>query len=588
MRLDVHPDARPLLANPYAALLVTEGTKKADALWSAFDRPTIALAGVFGWRGRDPEVGGVLALADWEEVALRGADGVSREVFLIFDSDFRRNRQVLDALRRLGAFLDSRGAFPRFVLLEDGPKGQKVGADDFIATGADWHAFEALATVDLPAPHAEPEEVEDYSDVPDESGAGLLDAVAAFLAHYVVFRSVEQCWAVATWIVHTWAFESFSTTGRLAILSPEPRCGKTRLLEIVESLGARPELLADVTSAYLFRVIEEFGPTLLIDETDALFAPRANGDPKAEDVRAIINAGYRRGATVGRCVPPDNHPARFRVFAPVALAGIGKLPATVLDRSIIVRLRRRGAGESVDPFEVTDPPAEVESLRRRMGAWSQRNAETLVSRPALPDDVTDRLAEVWRPSFAIAQAAGGHWPERVEHACAVLRGAAAKIDRESEAVALLGDIRTVHNAMPSPGLGVHTVELLRLLLTPDDSRWRAVNRGLPLDAIGLARRLADFDVTPRDIKLGGVTRKGYRWADFADAWSRYLDPEEAKDDLAGEKVADTPDLGATPATSATDHVSADQGGSPSSPGSPSTEGESDSSPPRDYPGYLDL
>ncbi len=359
---------RHLLRDTSVPLVVTEGTKKADALWGTHQIPTIALAGVYAWRGRDQVTNGLAALAAWEDICLK-SPGSHRDVFVIFDSDVMVKAPVLEACRRLGALLVARGAAVWYVLLPAGPNGQKVGLDDFLVAGGCWSDLQTLAQPDLPAPRVDPTEPEeDFSDIPDESGAELLDDVTKYLSRFLAFRQEEQAWAMAMWIAHTWAIDSFPCTPRLALLSPTPRAGKTRALELVDSLAARPELLADVSSAYLFRSIPLLKPTFLVDECDALFSARANGDTKAEDVRAIINSGYRKGAFVGRIVGQgaDMRPVRFPTFGPVALAGIGTLPATVLDRAIVIRLRRRAASESIEPFEVTDPPEESKQIQRRL------------------------------------------------------------------------------------------------------------------------------------------------------------------------------------------------------------------------------
>ncbi|MFM8386322.1 MAG: DUF3854 domain-containing protein [Planctomycetia bacterium] len=128
MVLDVPPRARPWLGNPERPLVVTEGSKKAD---SGVSRGlcTIDLLGVWNWRGTN-EHGGKTVLADWESIALKG-----RQVYVVFDSDVATKPAVRQALLRLKAFLESRGAKVAVVYLPPGPGATKVGLDDYFAAG---------------------------------------------------------------------------------------------------------------------------------------------------------------------------------------------------------------------------------------------------------------------------------------------------------------------------------------------------------------------------------------------------------------------------------------------------------------------
>jgi hypothetical protein len=204
-------------------------------------------------------------------------------------------------------------------------------------------------------------------------GAVLLDQVYSFLGRFVVYPDRHAQVAHALWAAHTHLMPAWDTTPRLAFLSPEPASGKTRALEITELLIPRPVPAMNVSAAFLIRTVsaEEGLPTILFDEADATFGPKAKDSN--EDVRALINAGYRRGATVGRCVVygatvvPELLPA----FAPVALAGLGDLPDTTLSRSVIVRMRRRAPNETIQPYRRRQCAPEGEALlyERKTALW---------------------------------------------------------------------------------------------------------------------------------------------------------------------------------------------------------------------------
>jgi hypothetical protein len=522
--LDLHPYARGYLGTPSLPLCITEGTRKADSCFANFDIAAIALAGVFGWRGRNQD-DGLTSLGAWESVAFKDSSGEPRPLYVVFDSDIMAKEEVRYACWRLGRFIESRGGEARFVMIPPGEGGAKRGMDDAIEAGSSWRDFVSWSMSEPPgsAGHVVTEEPEeDYSDILEESGAELLDDVVSFLERYLVYRDEHQARANALWAMHAHCLESFPATPRLLFLAPSMQSGKTRGLELLEVLVPRPELLANVTGAYLFRTIALARPVLLLDESDSIFAARANGDPTAEDIRGIVNSGYRKGAKVGRVEGQgaDRRPVKFSTFAAVALAAIGALPATIMDRGIVLRLRRRSMAEPIEPFELTDPPPEAELLRRRMAAWAARHAGRLSVRPSLPAGVEDRLAEVWRPLFAISSVAGGEWPDRVAKACQELRGARDAVAKESMGVALLGDIYAVR--LRSKTRNIHTSALLSELTLDVESPWRDMGRGEPLGAVRLASELRAYDIASGDVRVGDTVKKGYAFSDFHDAWRRYL------------------------------------------------------------------
>ena len=127
----------------------------------------------------------------------------------------------------------------------------------------------------------------------------ILDGIVALLTRYVVFPSKAAAVAVALWVVHTHAIQVADATPYLIVTSPEKRAGKTRLQEVLEHLVANPLRTTNATVSAIFRATAEGNLTLLFDEADAIFGRKVDG---AEDLRGLLNAGHRRGATVLRCV----------------------------------------------------------------------------------------------------------------------------------------------------------------------------------------------------------------------------------------------------------------------------------------------
>jgi Protein of unknown function (DUF3631) len=355
------------------------------------------------------------------------------------------------------------------------------------------------------------EEVDRFADVPDETGAQVLDDTVAHLRRFVAWPIPEQPDAVALWVAHTHGIDAFDSTPRLDITSAEKQSGKTRVLELLEVLARRPRLAVSMSSAYMFRAVEEHQPTLLVDEIDTIFGPKAAGNN--EELRGLLNAGHRRGATVGRMVGEGAAmvPKDFAVFCPVAFAGIGWLPDTLHDRSIIVVLRRRAPGEIIDDYRARRHRAPGLLLGRRLAAWAHRHAAELADLdPVMPSGITDRPADVWEPVLAVADVAGGDWPARARAACQKLNDIRAAAD-DSIGVRLLADIRVVFDGIDR----VSSADLAKRLAEIEESPWGDWY-GRPIDARWLARQLKPYGVKPKQHRFDVTKRKGYLVSDFAD------------------------------------------------------------------------
>ncbi len=254
-------------------------------------------------------------------------------------------------------------------------------------------------------------------------GAELLDDVRKFLGRFVSYSSEHASIAHSLWIGHAHLMASWESTPRLAFLSPEPECGKSRALEVTELLVPNAIDVTNVSSAYLFRKCgdEENGqPTILFDEIDAIFGPKAKEN---EDLRSFINGGHRRGACFGRCVVHGKTVTTEEIqsYAAVALAGLGWLPDTVMSRSVIIRMRRRRPDEKVEPFRHRVHAPAGEELRRRLVEWAGEVADRAeLARPEMPPGVEDRAADGWEPLLAVADLVGNDWPKLARNAAVAL------------------------------------------------------------------------------------------------------------------------------------------------------------------------
>jgi len=342
-------------------------------------------------------------------------------------------------------------------------------------------------------------------------GAETLDAIAAAIARYVVL-SPGAADAMALWVTHTHCFQAFDMTPRLNIRSPEKGCGKTTLSDVIALFVPRSIQTENQSPAVLFRLIEKHKPVVLADEYDSWL-------PDNEELRGLLNAGHRRGGKALRC-EGDNHEVRaFNVFAPVVLCGIGTLPGTLHDRSIGIVLTRAKPGEVAARFSSRHVATEKD-LCRKLARWAADNLNRLEAcDPQLPDGAYNRLADNWRPLFAIAEIAGGDWPRRAAAAFAKL---ATETDQEAQGIGtmLLTDIRQV--LADSTGPRIFSKSLVESLCAMSDRPWPEANRGKPITESWLARRLHPFGINPRTLRIGDDRAKGYETAHFNEAFERYL------------------------------------------------------------------
>jgi hypothetical protein len=350
-------------------------------------------------------------------------------------------------------------------------------------------------------------------------GTMLLDEVHAFLCAYVAFPSPAAAVAVTLWAAHTHLAAQFESTPRLALVSPEKQCGKSRVLELLELLCASAETLSDASPAYLYRRIGAGQVTILLDEADAIWK-RGKSDETAEALRSIVNAGHRRSATIGQ-VEMNGQAAkltRFRCYAPAAIAGIGNLPDTIMDRAVVVRMRRRAPGQRIRDYRERTTRPEGDVLRELLAAWAADVAEYVGDPwPQMPPGVADRPADVWEPLLAIAELAGGDWPKQAAEACAAFV-AGARDDTASLGTRLLADLWDVFGDAPQ----LFTQTILDRLHALGESPWADWSYGKPFSARDLADMLKEHQVKSHQLRIGEDSRKGYRRADLEDPWARYL------------------------------------------------------------------
>ncbi len=373
---------------------------------------------------------------------------------------------------------------------------------------------------------------------PPVPGHLILDQVHDFVTRFSVFPHEHCAPMLALWYAHTWAADAFYITPRLILSSPEPGSGKTRVLEIAQHLTRQPEMTAGGSAAALVRMVAAGPITVLMDEVDTVFGSGGAGN---EEVRGMLNLGYKRTATIPKT---KGDPAsgftveRLPIFAPTALAGLaGRMPDTITTRAITIHLRRRRHDETVEPYREAKVIRQALPIREALSAWMTEIGERLVeAEPHMPAGVDDRPAEIWEPLLAIADEAGGHWPDTARAACTHF--VFNQKNTPSLGVRLLADLRALFTETRTDRM--HSAEIITRLRALDDAPWSDLG-GKPLDAQRLARELSSYQVAPLTFQHEGRNGKGYvtyptttqvEQVGLADAWARYL---TATDNQFGDK-----------------------------------------------------
>ena len=341
----------------------------------------------------------------------------------------------------------------------------------------------------------------------------LLAEIACTVRRFIVCDR-ETADATALWTALTWFIDDVQVAPLAVITAPEKRCGKSQLLSVLSRMVQRPLIASNISPAALFRAVDAWKPTLLVDEADAFM--RDN-----EELRGILNAGHtRESAYVVRVVGEELKPQRFNVWGCKALAGIGHLADTLMDRAITLELRRKLPHEQAERLRHAEPGL-FDEIASKLARFADDYREAIRrTRPDLPASLNDRAQDNWEPLLAIADVAGGEWPELARRAALKLSGSDSPT--MTTGTELLADVKAVFE---SKGLDrISTSDLIEALCADTEAPWATYNRGRPISPRQVAKRLSDYGIASQTIRIGLNTPKGYLRTAFEEAFLRYLTP----------------------------------------------------------------
>jgi len=358
------------------------------------------------------------------------------------------------------------------------------------------------------------EHSKDINNIPiwpeEVNGDNLLSEITDIINLYIVLPK-ETRDALALWILGTFCYDNFRIWPKLLITSPEKRCGKTTLLEILAAFCCNGFSTSNISTAAMYRVIDLWRPTLIIDEADTFIHGNS-------ELRGVINSGHTKAtASVVRTSPSGSGLVKISTWAPMVISMINKPPDTILDRSLVIQLKRKLIDEKVEKLPY-DFNGNSRPLYQRMLRWSADNNSQLEGCvPCLPKSKNDRALDNWTPLLSIAEIIGADWPKRANAAFSLLT---VVDDDESIGQLLLSDIKGIFD--DQEGKAIFSVDLARMLSCLEERPWSEWQKNKAITTIALARLLKPFGIKPKQIRVEKINRNGYYYDAFKDAFDRYI------------------------------------------------------------------
>jgi len=345
-------------------------------------------------------------------------------------------------------------------------------------------------------------------------GMQLLNEMSLSIGKYMILPrgaiTVISLWCIGTYCMNAWGLWP-----KLLITSPEKRCGKSVLLEVIEGFVFRGLLTSNISPSAIFRCIEEWSPTLLLDEAETF--TRDN-----DELNGIVNAGHKkRHAVVIRSekVGKTFIPRKFSVWCPQVIAGIGEQRGTLHDRSIHIEPRRKLPEEISSKLPIDHFEKSV-VIRRKCLRWAEDNVSKLqISQMSVPGCGNDRAQDNWMPLFAIADLVGGDWPAKVRGAYTIFTEAVAAGSEDASHL-LIEDITEILEDYSDSA--IFSRVLVEKLIELEDRPWFEWKRGKPLTQNSLSKLLRRYKVFSASKRIGIDTAKGYDVDQLKEAFLPYL------------------------------------------------------------------
>ena len=348
------------------------------------------------------------------------------------------------------------------------------------------------------------------------NGEELLDEIAAVLEKYV-YTSTANITAMTLWCAMTWLHSGLDISSFLNLTSATRRCGKSHTSEVLTEFVRFPRTTSSLTEATLFRVVEQYSLCLFLDEVDRTL------DDK-QSLIGLLNASQKKKeANAWRCVGKDENEVReFSTWCPKCFVGVGGLPATILDRSVVIALERKPVSFELGRWRDRDRK-QIERIQRQLVRWTndiRKKLPASMRTVSFPPSLDDRGRDAWEVLLAIADLAGQEWSGKALRACTKITTKTRTADQDSRKEMLIADLAKIFADKHNPA-HLPTVLLLKELHALEERPWIEHYRGKPITARGLANQLKDFGINPTTIRLQSGVSKGYRLEGFKTVFATY-------------------------------------------------------------------
>ena len=343
-------------------------------------------------------------------------------------------------------------------------------------------------------------------------GAELLEQIAATYKRFCVLPN-HAADVLAVWVFLSYCYQKFEFAAVVAVWSPEPECGKGRVLDVTEKLAHHAFRTANTSAAVLYHSVSKGDITVLIDEIDSQHVEQR------EAIGNILKSGFQSNGKAHRMaeINGEQTVVEFTTYCPKMLATIGldTLDKATRTRSIGIRMQRKKRGDKIAKFRRYDGS----ELRRKCLRWVKDNLPALeaVKPMDLDECATDRQEDVWEPLVAIARVAGGDWEKRIREAASNLSGGANTAATEAIGHQLLSAMREYFD---TNGDKVHTTTLIERLNKAGDFSGLNGNRGIT--PFFLSKNLKPYGIESRGVRIDNAVLKGYDRASFEEAFQTYL------------------------------------------------------------------
>lgn len=391
---------------------------------------------------------------------------------------------------------------------------KEAGVDGIMRS---FEAAEVPDSLDLLTEEPNPLDPPDPTRWPGRVNANLVAQFAVMMIRRHLVIDVHAALAIVLWALATYFVKDIRIAPLLAFISATKRCGKTTALGLLKSLVCRPFATSGTTAAAIYRLPKR-KPTMLIDEIDTFL--------RSKELVGVVNSGHTRDAASITRVEKGKT-VSFDTFFMKAFFGIGLLPETLADRSIVIPLERKAEEDDVETHIVSENDAFA-PVRACFAQLAHLHSDVVQHASRSPIKLgNDRAGNNWETLLAVAQLLGGNWVEYARHAAKVLSvHAGSQADAGIEE--LIPDIERVFDSTGSSRL---SSENLRRHLAADPERpWATCSRGGPITARDLAKMLRLLRIESRNLREERTLDqedispplKGYYRADFAKAFRQYV------------------------------------------------------------------